>query len=244
MKLGLSFKEGLQKGFNDKGETDEVWCKDEENCCNEFTKFASIPNPDALYQSKLNRESWMNQAKTNQCSGSNLNYYCLRMFPAISHCQENFLSPTKRDVVLPCYDTEIHFYASCKVISKDWATAKSATDASSLVFEPQKWLEKASMLQFHTSRSIQRFPDKVCKPYSYYHPATAKKLSPTSTNVTKPEAPAQSSSTPSSAKAAPTPSSTKAASTSEKVVVAETTSGTSPVLLLLPGLSLVGKLLL
>jgi hypothetical protein len=94
--------------------------------------------------------------------------YCT--FMAAYHqfaCTNQFISTTEREHVYPCHDSVYNHYMGCtlyKTVGVMWRPSE----------EPEAYLEQNSAAQVNTLNGLFWSPDKVCQPYSYYHPETAK----------------------------------------------------------------------
>merc|ERR1711865_793966 len=92
---------------------------------------------------------------------------CTYFNNGLPQCIENFISHTERLHVGGCYDLYTHYLESCKVYSLEGIPRKGK-------WEPESYFDGSSAQEMNAWRSLWETPDKVCHPYSYYHPETAK----------------------------------------------------------------------
>lgn len=109
------------------------------------------------------------------CPYTSLPYMCLENF-------ENWGKSGKkdngRDVTYACYDNAWRWYQTCPLMK----SSKLILDVS---FEAGKWevksyQDKSTIAQLLVFEPMFKMPDRVCHPYSYYHPADSK--APTGTD--------------------------------------------------------------
>jgi hypothetical protein len=94
--------------------------------------------------------------------------YCT--FMAAYHpwgCTNQFVSTSEREFVYPCYDSIYNHYSSCtlyKNVGTMWRPS----------IEPEAYIAQSSAEQINAVNGLFWVPDRVCHPYSYFYPDTAK----------------------------------------------------------------------
>lgn len=84
-----------------------------------------------------------------------------------SWCYEQYVTVTERLITTPCYDQNYNFVFSCPLFR--------ATGAYSEIYEPKEYYEKSTIAQNQANAGMtSTMADKICRPYSYYNPETAK----------------------------------------------------------------------
>lgn len=82
-------------------------------------------------------------------------------------CHESFPSPSERQVVYPCHDSVYNYQMQCKLYQGTGYKYRPET-------EPEAYYDTMSAEQINSWNGLYMSPDRVCQPYSYYYPDTAK----------------------------------------------------------------------
>merc|ERR1711865_56926 len=82
-------------------------------------------------------------------------------------CYEQYVSHTDRLFIFSCYDGYYNYLMGCKVYS---ATGLNVSPE----YEPEAYFGESSPIELNAWYSVRWMPDKVCTPYSYFHPGNAK----------------------------------------------------------------------
>jgi len=95
------------------------------------------------------------------------NVYCARFDLGLMDCADQYISHTDRLVTQACYDSYFHYMQGCKVyVSSGFPSSEN--------WEPAEYFENSSAGELSAWTAVWWMPDKVCHPYSYYHPEAAK----------------------------------------------------------------------
>jgi len=145
-----------------------TWC-DPEDCCKEYygliAKRGTGPNPE--------RHDKIQERFTGGVCDYGETYheavYCAQVSDDFtSWCSEQTISVTERAVVTPCYDHYmIWIFQACKL----YKTTGNFVE----LFEPPVYTS-LSTVQENQAAYLMKYQmnDKICRPYSYYFPETAK----------------------------------------------------------------------
>jgi len=95
------------------------------------------------------------------------NTLCSMFNAGLPQCIENFVSHTERLHVGGCYDLYYNYLMGCKVYQLEGVPRKDK-------WEPEEYFDASSAEEMNAWRSLWETPDRVCHPYSYFHPETAK----------------------------------------------------------------------
>jgi len=89
---------------------------------------------------------------------------CLTIVEALNYCPDYYLSPGERlQPLLPCPDGYTDFLTSCPSM---------VIPFSNVGLEPESYYSQLSVTQTIWLQGIRLNADRLCHPYSYYHPAT------------------------------------------------------------------------
>jgi len=151
------------------------------SCC---TDLIGVPK---YGEDQMTWHTWSNERSASGLCGvvQTEALYC--MFVGGHHhlnCQEFAVSPTERLVdIFPCYDNAIKYWLTCAVF-KSVYVFQYIIGAQ----EPATYTEGMAVDEQMAMDGLFIYPDRVCNPYSYYHPAAASSTTGTtgSTSSTSP----------------------------------------------------------
>jgi hypothetical protein len=86
------------------------------------------------------------------------------------NCIEFYIAPNERMTVWPCYDTLVLYYLSCKVYKEVFTPWKQ--------HEAPLYVERSTVEEQLVLDCVTTHQDRMCNPYSYFHPATVSDSNP------------------------------------------------------------------
>lgn len=144
-------------------------------CCSDFFGAATYFNQDEPYEPYYT--DFGNVDTDGNCPNLfDEGVYCTIMASYQVLCIEQYVSPTERVVTYPCYDSFWHHYSSCTVYAVTGFYFRPQS-------EPEGYAADSTADELNALNGIFFTPDKVCRPYSYYYPETAKSASSSSTGA-------------------------------------------------------------
>lgn len=85
----------------------------------------------------------------------------------LSFCIEQYITVTERTILPPCYDSYYNWVFTCPLYAKAGLFIAA--------YEPLEYVSRSSVAENQATQNVKdALGDKVCKPYSYYYPNTAK----------------------------------------------------------------------
>lgn len=114
------------------------------------------------------QELFADLVKTNGCATMTEEVYCATGDDWHWLCLENYVTRADRLFMKPCLDNFAFHLAKCSLLKASGAHAQ----LKAIFCEPESYIDSMSNLQTVSMYSLEYTTfDKVCLPYSYYHPS-------------------------------------------------------------------------